>query len=354
MASNRPRILIAGIGGASLGTEIIKCLKLAGRYTVFGCDISEFAYGLYQEGVAETFVLPRDGYVESLLELCKSLSISVAIPGGEEPLALLGRAASDFKNANIHIAGNSPEVMATCSDKERFFARLRELDIPTPRTFAVKHIGDFEAPEDFPYPCVIKPATGSGGSRFVFIASSRSEAAAYSRYLRSIGLVPLVQEYIPLDEGEFTIGVLSLPDKQLVGSVAMRRLLHAKLSVLAKTEYGIISSPYSQGLIDEFPDVRAQAENIARALNSVGPLDIQARIRNGVLIPFEVNPRFSGSTYLRAMAGFNQVDIYLRYLLDHTVVEPGPIKPGYYLRSLSELRVEKEEIKRCSIGLPNS
>ncbi len=45
----RPRILVAGIGGASLGTEILKCLRDAGTYEVFGCDISEHAYGHYQE-----------------------------------------------------------------------------------------------------------------------------------------------------------------------------------------------------------------------------------------------------------------------------------------------------------------
>jgi carbamoyl-phosphate synthase large subunit len=41
------RVLVAGIGGASLGTEILKALQLAGRYELFGCDISPMAFGHY-------------------------------------------------------------------------------------------------------------------------------------------------------------------------------------------------------------------------------------------------------------------------------------------------------------------
>ena len=34
---SRPRVLSAGIGGASIGTEILKCLLDANRYDVYGC-----------------------------------------------------------------------------------------------------------------------------------------------------------------------------------------------------------------------------------------------------------------------------------------------------------------------------
>ena len=48
------KVMIAGIGGASLGTEILKSLVLAGNYKVFGCDISSTAYGLYDEDFEKT------------------------------------------------------------------------------------------------------------------------------------------------------------------------------------------------------------------------------------------------------------------------------------------------------------
>lgn len=51
MRSKKIRVLIAGIGGASLGTEILKSLLLnEERYDIFGCDISALAFGHYQYG----------------------------------------------------------------------------------------------------------------------------------------------------------------------------------------------------------------------------------------------------------------------------------------------------------------
>jgi carbamoyl-phosphate synthase large subunit len=336
------RVLIAGIGGASLGTEIHKCLILSGNYEVFGCDISPFAYGHYQEGFAQTFRLDRNSYIVSVQEICKRNKIRVVIPGGEEPMALLAPHSSIFEAVGTYIAGNSLEVISTCGNKQELFKHLQSVGLPMPLTIAIKHETEIG---DFPYPCVIKPAIGTGGSRFVFLASSRNEALLYSRYVLENCEIALVQEYIPLSEGEFTIGVLSLPDGRIVGSIAMQRLFHAKISVQVETKCGLISSGYSQGLIDEFPELRVQSEVIAKALNSIGPINIQARLRNGVLLPFEINPRFSASTYLRAKAGFNEIDIFLQYILCNKELFSPDIRPGYYLRSLSEIFVPKELVK---------
>lgn len=339
-------VMVAGIGGASLGTEILKCLRDAGRYRVFGCDISGYAYGHYDKGVAETFIVSRKRYVESVLELCIAKGIRVLIPGGEGPLLLLAPAAADFLKVGVRIAANSPGVIATCSDKRCFFERIQMLGFPAPWTISIPDRRELASLKSTPCPCVIKPSTGTGGSRFVFMALNQSEVELYVEHLLCNGCTALVQEYIGLDEGEFTVGILSLPDGRLVGSVAMQRLFNAKLSVLVSTQAGLISSGNSQGLIDEFTSVRAQAEKIANALGSVGPMNIQGRVRDGILIPFEVNPRFSASTYLRAMAGFNEVDIYLQYVLYGIDPLVGPIRPGYYMRSFSEQYVPKEAIKQ--------
>jgi len=198
---------------------------------------------------------------------------------------------------------------------------------------------------DFPTPCVVTPTTGTGGRRFVFLASDPNEAHLYLRYVLDNCHTALLQEYVPLDEGEFTIGVLSLPDGKTFSSVALKRLFHAKLSVMTKTSVGLISSGYSQGLIDDFPDLCQQAERIAEALGSRGPINVQARVRDGILLPFEINPRFSASTFLRALAGFNEIDIFVHYLLTGIFPPRPQIRPGYYLRSLTETFAPKEQVE---------
>lgn len=343
-ARQRVRVLIAGIGGASLGTEILKCLRLAKRYEVFGCDISPLAFGHYQPGLKKSFLASPKDYVPSVLEICRRQKISIILPGGEQPLVLLTEAREQLAQAGIQLAGNSPAVIEKCTDKFETFALLQRLGIEVPLTL---HI---QKPEDLgpmTYPCVVKPARDSGGSAFVFLAANRAEAVLYVTYLLQQGKKVIAQAYVPADEGEFTIGVLSLPTGRVVGSIALQRKFPAKLSVSLRSATGLISSGYSQGYIDDFPGLRAQAERVAAALGSTGPLNIQARVRQGKLLIFEINPRFSASTYLRAMAGFNELDIYLQYLAKGRVpARPPVIRPGYYLRSLSEVFVSAKALKQ--------
>lgn len=333
------RIMIAGIGGASLGTEIFKSLHLADGYEVYGCDVSATAYGLYDPGFLRTYLVSRENYVESVIEACVDAEIRCLIPGGEQPMTLLGAAANKLSDAGIQFIANSPEVISLFSDKEMTFKKLAESGVAMPRTIAVNHAEDLD---HVGFPCIIKPATGSGGSVAVFFALSAEEAMIYADFIRRTGSVPIAQEYVDVAEGEYTIGVLSLPDQRVVGAIALRRALDAKLSVAYRGRGGLVSSGYSQGYIDEYPDICRQAEKIALAIGSRGPINIQGRVRDGVLLPFEINPRFSASTYLRALAGFNEIDIFLRHVVKGEFSRREAIKPGWYLRSLSERFVPAE------------
>lgn len=342
MSKNSIKVLIAGIGGASLGTEILKSLTVTKRYQIFGCDISEHAYGHYQPQFTETFLIDKKKYAEKILEICVKRNIQAVIPGGEEPLLLLINFIKEFQKEEIHLATNSPEVVALCSDKKKLFHALKNYSFRIPNTISVEKIEDFK---EFSFPCIIKPSLESGGSRFVFIASNNEEAKVYFRYLINNNQQPIVQEYIPADNGEFTVGVLSSIEGNIIGSIAMKRIFNAKLSVSVKTNSGLISSGYSQGLIDDFTDIREQSETIAKTIRSKGPINIQGRLLGKTFIPFEINPRFSASTFLRTMSGFNEIDIHLRSVLNGEIIKQGPIKSGFYLRSLDEIFVEKGKVK---------
>ena len=338
--------MIAGIGGASLGTEIQKCLTHAEGYEIFGCDISELAYGLYEPKFSKTFIIKRENYVKEILQISRQYDIQAIIPGGEEPLRLLARQTKDFLDKGIHIASNSQNIIELCSDKSKLFSLLQQHDISIPTTIDTD---DIEKNNSITYPCIIKPSIESGGSKSVFLASNKDEASVYLKYLTKNGQKAIVQQYIPLDEGEFTVGVLSLTNGKIVGSIAMRRIFDSQLSVSIKTKNGLISSGYSQGLIDYFKKVRKEAEEIAKKIGSKGPLNIQGRFFNNHFIPFEINPRFSASTYLRTLAGFNEVDIFLRHLILGETPKINSLKTGYFLRSFTERFVNKNEAKKDSL-----
>jgi carbamoyl-phosphate synthase large subunit len=341
-ASEPIKAMIAGIGGASLGTEIFKSLRLAGGYDVYGCDISSTAYGLYESGFASTYRVGREDYVNNVIDACIDAGTKWLIPGGEQPMALLGEATDRLAEVGIQLVANAQEVISLFSDKDATFKRLAACGLPIPRTVAIDQVADLES---IGLPCIVKPATGSGGSVSVFYAVSADEVMVYADFIRRNGNQPIAQEYVDAVEGEFTIGVLSLPDGALVGSIALRRDLNAKLSVAYRGRGGIVSSGYSQGHIGEYPEFCRQAERIAESIGNRGPINIQARVRDGVLLPFEINPRFSASTYLRALAGFNEVDLLLRYLSTGDLPRLPIITPGWYLRSLTEQYVSGSQLK---------
>jgi carbamoyl-phosphate synthase large subunit len=335
-------VMIAGVGGASLGTELMKCLVLAGGYRIFGCDISPTAFGLYDQSFEKTFRVDRENYIASVVAACRSAGANWLVPGGEQPMALLAAAKSELDVSGIGLVANDSEVIRVYSDKSETFRRLSAFGIPVPRTKDIHADADIFA---VGLPCIVKPATGSGGSAMVFFAADVDEARIYAEYIRRTGATPLAQEYVSPEAGEFTVGVLSLPDGSIASSVALRRSLDSKLSVALRGRGGIISSGYTQGYIGEFPDIRAQAEAIARTIGSRGPINVQGRLRDGALLPFEINPRLSASSYLRALAGHNELDCLLRYLDRGEAIVPRPVREGWYLRSLTEIFVQPEELK---------
>ena len=100
-------VLIAGIAGASLGTEIAKSLRLAGGYHIIGCDPSPLAFGHYSDLCDKTVRVSLDRYIVSRKE-----HVQVIVPGAEEPMRLITAAANRFSQG-----GNSVgDELAGCRD----------------------------------------------------------------------------------------------------------------------------------------------------------------------------------------------------------------------------------------------
>ena len=87
---SRLKFMIAGTGGASLGTECVKCLRLAVHYGVYGCDIFSTSRGMYDRGFTQTFLVERERYIDAVISACRQPSANYPIPGREEFMVLLG------------------------------------------------------------------------------------------------------------------------------------------------------------------------------------------------------------------------------------------------------------------------
>ncbi|TKX87269.1 lysine biosynthesis protein LysX [Halorubrum sp. SS5] len=95
---------------------------------------------------------------------------------------------------------NSPETGDVCADKAKNSLALAEADVPTPETeVAFTKEAALEAIEEFGYPCVLKPVTGSWG-RLMAKIDSRNAAEAILEHKETLGhyehKVFYVQEFV--------------------------------------------------------------------------------------------------------------------------------------------------------------
>ena len=109
----------------------------------------------------------------------------------------------------------------------------------------------------------------------------------------------------------------------------------------------ILAGGFSQFVeCEEYEDLNQKAQQIAKAVDSKGPLNIQCRIMNGGLYVFEINPRFSGTTPFRTLLGFNEADILMNKSFNNiNNFDVSKLKVGYFgVRGFQE-RIYANEVK---------
>jgi carbamoyl-phosphate synthase large subunit len=320
------KVLVTGVGGGGVGRQIVKALRLAKTpYYIVGVDAVRSS--LFDVDFAANVPRATDPtYVDSLLSVCIENYVDVVIPGTEVELKVLSDNRSRYEDAGVLLLVNSKGVIDIGLNKWGTMEFLKECGFKVPWGVPLRNADDFpsaiEAVQKKGYPVIIKPCTASGGSSNVFIAQSDDDLHYLCKHLIMLGVGGVVQEYFGTKATEYTIGVLSSPSGNILGSIGLKRDLSSGLSVRYKVpnrtdridlgEELIVSSGVSQGVIGPFKEVCTICEEMAESLNSLGPLNIQCRVHDGEVIPFEVNPRFSGTCSIRAMAGFNEPDALIR------------------------------------------
>lgn len=346
MSPDAVTVLITAVGGGGVGEQTLKALRISGGYRIVGADVrarcAQFAL------VDVPITLPAASspdYLEALLRVSSRLGVQAIFPGSEAELKVMSDQRSVLLAAGIFLPINPKTVIDTCMDKVATAEFLAGNGFAAPRTMRVHALEDLAAVDHFPV--VLKPASGGGGSRDVYIAQTSRELELIGEYILARETDVMVQEYVGTPEDEYTVGVLHDMDGNFVNSIGLRRLLqgqlHARVRVPNRTgrsELGpslVISSGVSHGYVDQFPEVTRTCERMAAALGSRGPLNVQCRLVDGEVQVFEINPRFSGTTSIRAMVGFNEPDLLLRrHLLGEALTVRFPYEPALVLRSLTE------------------
>lgn len=350
------RVLVTGVGGGTVGEQLVKALRLSSlQCSIYGSNLDRRAYPLtLVDQIVDLPSASHPDYLGELIAVCMQHEISVILPGSDAELRVISNGVSKLESAGLFVPVNPFAVVNLCLDKVQLTTWLESHGFHTPASMILGqdnyHLSSLD------YPVIVKPYRMSGGSAHVYLAQSKEELESLRDYLGAFCSELLVQPYVGRSDKEFTVGVLCGPDGVIWQSIAMRRFLDTPLGVRLKApnrtnrkelgEYLVVSSGLSQGEVREFPEVRSVCELVALKLNARSAINIQCRVddNNRVWI-FEINPRFSGTTAMRAMLGYNEPELLIRrYYLKEQCEQRFSYRHGIVARGLAEAVIPESQL----------
>ncbi|MEQ9285444.1 MAG: ATP-grasp domain-containing protein [Cyclobacteriaceae bacterium] len=316
-------VFVTGAGGGAIGEQIIKALRSGKNdYFIVGSDTKA---NTIARSISDIFVLmPKageSGYINTLLTYCNKYGIDILFPGSEPELRTIVKNKRLFDEANIHVPINDASLIRLCQDKVGFNEFLVNNEFSYCETFNLIDANSLSRLDNYPY--VIKPVSGSGSSN-VFIVQDQIELEGITRYLGSTqGFI--IQKYVGNINEEYTVGILSTPNHGYVNHIILKRDLSLGMSikqkVLNRTEDQSlgntlgISTGISQGKFVSNTLISKTVAKLVELLKPTSTINMQCRVWNEKVYIFEINPRFSGTTNLRALVGFNEPELLVNSLL---------------------------------------
>lgn len=311
--------------GSLIGQAILKCLKkskFAEKTHIIGFDYFSDTIGgywcntnyllpdIYKDPKKETI------WLEEIKRIIDKEDLQFLFVGVDFELPLFAKYKEELeKKSNLKILVSSNEVIEIGNDKYKTAEFLKNNDLFFPKTKLFKDCD----PEKVLYPTILKPAVGAR-SRGVYVVKNSAELIEKAATID----IPVVQELVGDEETEYTCGVLML-DKKFISSIVLRRTL----------KEGNTAKAYHK---KDFPNIiSTYIKQIAEKLQPYGSCNLQLRIdEKGVPKLFEINPRHSGTTYMRAHFGYNEVEMILDYFLNGQTGSP-VTREGVVIRFYDEM-----------------
>lgn len=321
-------ILVTG-AGALLGQGILRCLNFSNNsYNIISADpdVRSTGHALARKSYKIPFVRSKD-YLKRIEEIIKKESINIILIGTDVELPIFAKEKLYLETKyKLKVVVSDTSVIEISNNKWLTSEFLRKHNFPYPQSALTSNhqkITYLKNNSKFPY--IAKPVDGAR-SKGIEIINNEKDLEKVCSYENNL----VVQEKIGDAEGEFTTGCIVINGK-CVAVVSLTRDLRDGNTWRAY-RYG--KSSYDSKIAE-----------IAEHLGVEGPANFQYRIRNGEPVIFEVNCRFSGTTPIRLMFGFNEVEALVEHYLENKTIATPVLKEGTVLRAFSDIFVSNENLK---------
>ncbi len=205
--------------------------------------------------------------------------------GGQTPLKL----AHDLEAAGIPILGTRKDAIDLAEDRERFSGLLERLGLRQPDNGIAWSGQEAElVAERIGYPVLMRPSYVLGG-RAMEIVHDRAELQRYIQTAVNVsGRNPVLVDRYLQDAVELDVDAVADGDAVYVAGI----MQHIEEAGIHSGDSACALPPFSLDA-DVLDQVVQQTEQLARALEVVGLMNVQFAVRDGEVYILEVNPRAS-------------------------------------------------------------
>lgn len=339
----KKNILVTG-AGAVLGQGILRSLQKMQNddIVVHSADPDFRSTGHWLAHKAHQIPLANHyDYIKTLKRIIIEEEIDVVFIGTDTELPLVSANKQYLEtDCNAKVIVSNTKVIDIANDKAKTALFLKQSGFEYPDSVMACNTEDARYfRERVPFPYFAKPVDGAR-SKGIMVINSDDEFEKIIAYPQNL----VLQEYLPDDEGEFTSGCL-----------VTQNVCRAVVTLRRDLRDGNTYRAYYEKKFSKYNDFIAK---VAEKLQVYGPCNFQFRLKNGVPVIFEINARFSGTTPIRFMFGFNEVEAVLNNVLKGVAIQQPSLKEGMVLRAWSDLFITKEEVKRmdgqCTTELPRA
>ena len=308
------RILVTG-AGALLGQGILRCLKFSEKdYYIVSADPDVHSTG---HALADkSYIIPfanKGSYLDEVKKIIKEEKIELILIGTDVELPVFVENYKVIeKECNCKIVISPKRVIEIANDKWLTAEFLKKNNYPYPKsalTSDKEEVKRLVQETDFPF--IAKPVNGARSKGLMTINNIED-----LDYVLSYPNNLVVQEKISEDKGEYTTGCIVVNGK-----------CEAVVSMVRDLRDGNTWRAYRNETV-LYDTIIAE---IAEKLGVEGPVNFQYRIKNNKPIVFEINGRFSGTTPLRYIFGFNEVEALVEYYLNEKPIQKPELKEGTIL-----------------------
>jgi len=319
--------------GSLIGQAIIKSIKQSSfkNSKLIGMDYFRDTIGSYWTD--ENYILPdilnnnitEAVWLEKVLSVIIENTINILFIGVDFELHLFAK-YKDFieKKTSCVVVVSSKESIEIADDKYLTYKFLKDNHLYYPLTFLGSEINEAIASNMIDFPMIVKPRNGYR-SIDVYIVNNAEELRSKIQKVSD----PVIQECIGTKDTEYTCGVIAI--NEIKKSIVLRRDL----------KDGNTSTAYYQ---KNYPEIITKyILDVAEKLSIFGVCNFQLRLdKDGIPKIFEINSRHSGTTYMRTLFGFNEIEFILEYLFNNKEINFN-LKEGAVKRYFDEMFIESKQ-----------